>query len=71
MKFDFYFFLGFAVQLLIVLNPSQDVEFWLTVAAVPVVVLILLMSGFWVRRENLVGMIIVIVSQVIASYSSH
>lgn len=62
MKFDFYFFLGFAMQLLIVIPNENDPEFWLTVAAVPIVIVILLLSGYWVRRENMPGMILVIVS---------
>ena len=62
MKFDFYFFLGFAMQLLIVITSQTDVEFWLTIAAIPIVIFVLLMSGYWVRRESLPGMIIVIVS---------
>ena len=61
MKFDFYFFLGFAMQLLIVITSQTDVEFWLTIAAIPIVIFVLLMSGYWVRRESLPGMIIVIV----------
>ena len=60
MKFDFYFFLGFAVQLLIVLQ-TYDAEFWLTIAAIPIIIFVLLMSGYWVRRENKPGMVLVIV----------
>jgi hypothetical protein len=61
MKFDFFFFLGFAMQLLVVVVGTADPEFWLTVAAIPIIVFILFLSGYWARRENTVGMIFVIV----------
>lgn len=61
MKFDFFFFLAFAMQLLVVVSSSEDPEFWLTVAAIPIIVFILLLSGYWVRRESIAGMIFVLV----------
>lgn len=61
MKFDFFFFLAFAIQLLVVVVSSRgDSEFWLTVAAIPIIIFILLLSGYWVRRENKVGMCFVL-----------
>lgn len=37
-----------------------DAEKWITVAAIPVTILILFMAGFWTRRENSFGMIVTI-----------
>lgn len=62
MKFDFFFFLAFVMQLLVVVVGQTDPEFWLTVAAVPVIVSILLLSGYWVSRENIMGMAFVVVN---------
>lgn len=62
MKFDFFFFLAFAMQLLVVVvSSSDDPEFWLTVASIPIIVFILLLSGYWVRRESVAGMVFVLV----------
>ncbi|KAK2872107.1 hypothetical protein FQN49_002550 [Arthroderma sp. PD_2] len=60
LKFDFFFFLGFTVQFVVVVTETKTVEFALTLAAIPVTILILFMAGFWTRRENTVGMVIVI-----------
>ena len=37
-----------------------DAEFGLTIAAIPVTVLILFMAAFWTRRENKIGMVAII-----------
>ena len=39
-----------------------DVEFGLTIAAVPVTILILVMAAYWTRKENKFGMSAIIVS---------
>lgn len=57
LKFDFFFFLGFTVQFLVIVTGLADAEYGLTIAAIPITVGILLMAAFWTRRENTFGMI--------------
>jgi len=59
LKFDFFFFLGFTCQFVVIVNQRQ-IEFALTIAAIPVTILILLAAAWFVRKENLIGTIIVI-----------
>lgn len=62
LKFDFFFFLGFTVQFVVIVTDTGNPEFALTIAAIPVTILILVMAAFWTRRENTIGMVVVIVS---------
>jgi hypothetical protein len=63
LKFDFFFFLGFTVQFVVIVE-RFTVEFYLTIAAIPVTIAILLAAAFFTRRESLIGTICVIVSAV-------
>jgi len=53
LRFDFYFCVGFSVQLLyFVLQGNDNVEYFLTIAAVPLGILILIGGHFAARYEN-------------------
>lgn len=38
-----------------------DAEFYCTIVAIPITILILLMAGYWTRRENFVGMVLIVI----------
>jgi len=61
LKFDFFFFLAFTVQFLVVVSNTTDTEFYLTIAAIPITIILLLLAGYWTRKESVVGMILTIV----------
>ncbi|KAF8478693.1 hypothetical protein DFH94DRAFT_66981 [Russula ochroleuca] len=51
LKFDFFAFTGVTIQLLIVVLSKNSTEFGLTIAAIPVVLVLLIGCGFAVQRE--------------------
>ncbi|KAF5021592.1 hypothetical protein F66182_6374 [Fusarium sp. NRRL 66182] len=61
LKFDFFFFLGFIVQFVVIVAEKGDPEFALTIVTIPVTILILLAAAFFTRRENKIGMVCIII----------
>lgn len=66
LKFDFFFFLAFTVQFLVVVKNTKPVETALTAAALVITFILLFAAGWWVRRESVAGMITIIVFYFIA-----
>ena len=48
------------MQFLVIVTGLADAEFGLTIAAIPITIVILFMAAFWTRRENKFGMILTI-----------
>lgn len=71
LKFDFFFFLGFTIQFVVVVVDHHNIEFYLTIAAIPVNIIILLMAGLFTRRENTPGMLVIIVSKAIKLHATY
>jgi NADH:ubiquinone oxidoreductase subunit 6 (subunit J) len=66
LKFDFFFFLAFTVQFLVVVNNTAPVEQGLTAAALAITFVLLFLAAWWVRRESVFGMIVIILVYFIA-----
>ena len=67
LKFDFFFFLGFTVQFVVIVHKT-NLEFALTIAAIPVTIIILFAAAWFTRKEWLAGQIAVIVSLPLSNY---
>ena len=69
LKFDFFFFLGFTVQFVVIVTQRTDAEFALTIAAIPVTIVILMLAAYWTRCESKLGMCFIIVRPLNATLS--
>lgn len=60
LKFDFFFFVSFSVQFLVVVAGTSYIELGLTLAVLVLTIPVLFLAGYWTRRESVVGMCLVI-----------
>lgn len=58
LKFDFFFFLGFTVQFIVVVLNVKDIEFGLTIAVMPLTIVFLFLLSLFVKKEHKIGMLV-------------
>lgn len=56
LKYDFFFFLGFTIQFVVIVLDSKDVEFALTITVIPLTIIVLYLAMVFVKRETKIGM---------------
>lgn len=49
------------MQFLVVVGNTTDAEFYLTIAAIPITIILLLLAAYWTQKENVLGMAAIIV----------
>ncbi|KAI9592135.1 hypothetical protein BDF19DRAFT_452416 [Syncephalis fuscata] len=67
LKLDFFFFMGFGIQLLVLAIDSQVYEYVLTIAALPISLLAIMMANYALKREKKKTMRVVFVCLLAAS----
>lgn len=65
-KLDVFFFLGFALQFLLLVLREQDLEMGLTIFAIPITMIILYMGYYAVKNEKEIHMRVFLVTLVLA-----
>jgi hypothetical protein len=66
LKFDFFFFLGFTVQFLVIVLQTNDIEFKLTIAVIPLTIIFLL-AAVWATRKESKWLMYVVIAVFLAS----
>jgi hypothetical protein len=70
LKFDFFLFIGFTIQFLVIVQGTTDAEKGVTYAVIPIFVALLLLAAWSVRHENIPTTVVSMVSLVFEARSS-